>query len=460
MNKILVAALAALVAAGCTVGPDYQRPAADIPETLGVPQSATAAAADWWKLFQDPVLDRLEAEALASNRDLRIAAERIEQSRAQVGITRSDMWPDVGLDLQRSRDRATQLGSFPLPADAIETNTHRAVVRASWDLDFWGKYRRATESARAQLASSEAGRDAVRASLVADVARGYFNLRALDRRLETAQRTLDGFVKALELQKLRLEGGLVSELEYRQVESALRGAEALVPTIRQDIVRQEGALALLVGRSPRSVFEARVERGATTATPDAVEVPAGLPSELLLRRPDLRQAEANLQAANARIGVARAAYFPSITLTGFFGGESQALGDLFTAQARTWNVAAGLLQPLWASGAIKGGVDLANAQTREAAERYQAAIANAFREVRDALAAQGNARESFVAQANREAALTRTLDLSKLRYDNGTVSLFEVLETERILLNARLEAIDAERLRRNAIVDLYLALGA
>jgi multidrug efflux system outer membrane protein len=191
-----------------------------------------------------------------------------------------------------------------------------------------------------------------------------------------------------------------------------------------------------------------------------VEVPADLPSDILLRRPDLREAEARLHAANARIGVARAAYFPRITLTGFYGGESQRLSDLFSGPARTWNIAGGLLQPLFAAGQIKGGVDLANARTREAAELYQKAVANAFREVRDAIAAQTNLRDAFVAQQERERALARTLELAQLRHDNGTFSLFDVIETERQLLLARLDAIDAERDRRAAIVDLYLALGA
>jgi multidrug efflux system outer membrane protein len=251
---------------------------------------------------------------------------------------------------------------------------------------------------------------------------------------------------------------VVSELEYRQVESDLRGAQALVPALRQARLRQEGALALLLGRTPAEVYDARVDRGAPGLP--TVEVPAGIPSELLLRRPDVRQAEELLRAANARIGVARAAYFPSITLTGFFGGESQQLGDLFTAQARTWSIAGGLLQPIFAGGQIRGGVQVAEARTREVEELYRKAVAGAFREVRDAIAAQTNLREVSVAQSGRAQSLDRAYELSRLRYDNGAVSLFEVLETERQLLVVRLEAIDAERDRRDAIVDLYLALGA
>ncbi len=416
------------------------------------------ASPTWWKVFSDPVLDRLVDEALANSHDLRAAAERIEQARALLGVARADQLPDIGVDASVGRTRASERGSFPLPPEAIETSTYRVVLRAAWELDFWGKFRRASEAARAELAASEAGRDAVRASLLADVSRGYFALRALDRRLTTLERTREGRLKGLELQKLRLDAGLASELEYRQVEADLRTAEALVPALRQLRVRQESALAVLVGRTPRAMFEGAIDRG-MPATP-AVEVPAGLPSELLLRRPDLREAEARLHAANARIGVARADYFPSITLTGYFGQESTSLSDIFSPSARTWSFAGGLLQPLLSAGRIQSGVDLANARAREAEQLYRRAIANSFRAVRDAIAAQTHARDALTAQAEREAALQRTLELARLRYDNGAISLFELLETERQLLLARLDAIDAERDRRNAIVELYLALGA
>lgn len=453
------AALAGLFLAACTVGPNYTPADVDLPPDFGVAQAPVPAPQRWWALFMDPALDRLVDEALAHNRDLLAAAERIDQARAQLGIARSDMLPDAGIDAQRSRSRASEQGAFPLPPEAIETSTYRLVARASWELDFWGKYRRATEAARAELVASQAGREAIRALLVGDVARGYFMLRGLDRRLDAVERTLVGRNKAVELQKLRLDAGVVSELEFRQVESEMRNTESLVPPLRQAIVRQEGALAVLLGRSPRAVFAAAIARG-TAATPAQEEVPAGLPSELLLRRPDLREAEARLHAANARIGVARAAYFPSVTLTGYFGGESRTLGDIFSSSARTWSLAGGLLQPLFASGAIRGGVELADARTREAAHAYQKAIAEAFREVRDAIRAQANARDALAAQLAREAALARTAELARLRYDNGAASLFEVLEAERQLTVARLDAIDAERERRNAIVDLYLALGA
>ena len=458
MRKIL-AALSALLLSSCTLGPDYVRPEVDLPKDFGVAQSAAPADARWWTLFNDPILDQLVAEALAANRDVRAAAARIEQARAQYSITRADQVPAAGIEAQSSRTRSSErAGGFQLPPDQIESSTNRLVVRASWELDFWGKYRRASEAALAELFAADSSRDAVRASLVADVVRTYFALRGLDRRLEAVARTLEGRKKALELQQLRFDAGLVSELELRQVESDLRTAEALVPVTRLERTRQEGALAILLGRNPRQIFETRVDRG-SAPVPLEVDVPQGLASDLLLRRPDLRLAEARLHAANARIGVARAAYFPSIKLTGFFGGESQELGDLFSGPARTWSVGAGLLQPLFAGSQIRGGVELAEARTAEAVELYQKAVAVAFREARDAIAAQSDAREAFLAQRARERALERTLELARLRYDNGAVSLFEVLETERQLLRARIDAIDAERLRAAAIADLYLALG-
>jgi multidrug efflux system outer membrane protein len=455
---LLFVALALMFLNGCAIGPDYQRPATDLPKDYGVAQSPSPAGERWWTIFGDPVLERLVDEALEANRDLRAAAQRMEQSRAQLVIAGAALWPDAGVALDSKRTKNSAKGPIPLPPDAILSNDHRLLAKFSWELDFWGKYRRATEAARADLLASEAGRDAVRLSLIGEVTRGYFALKALDRRFETIERELLGRQKALELQKLRYDAGVVSELEYRQVESDLRSTAALVPVTRQARVAQEGALAVLLGRSPREVFEAKIDRG-SPAVPVMVEVPAGLPSDLLMRRPDLRQAEAQLHAATARIGVAKAAYLPSITLTGNYGGESTALRDLFTAPARTWEVAGGLLQPLFAGGQIRGGVAQADARTKEAAELWQKAVANAFREVRDAIAAQSNLREAYTAQEQRESALTRTLELERLRYDNGAVSLFEVLETERQLLEARLEALDAERNRRNAIVDLYLALG-
>ena len=441
--KPLAAALA-LALAGCTVGPDYERPPLELPEALAASPSAVPAPERWWTVLGDPVLERLVDEALAANRNLAAAAARVEQARAQVAITGADRKPSAGIEGTRSRDRASSLGAFPLPPEAIETNTNRASLKFSWELDFWGRYRRASEAARADLLAAEAGRDAVRASLVADVARAHFALQAFDANLAIARTTLVGRRQAIAL---------------RQYEAEVRAAEALVPRLERERTAAEGALAVLLGRSPRAVYAAGIDRGAAKA-PAEIEVPAGLPSDLLRRRPDLREAGARLMAANARIGVARAAYYPSISLTGFLGSESQSLANLFSGPARTFSLAGGLLQPLYGGGQIAGGVDLADARTREAAALYERAVAQAFKEVRDAIGAQRTARDELAARQAREAALARATELARLRYDGGVSSLFELLDAGQKLLAARTEAVNADRDRRNAIVDLYLALGA
>jgi multidrug efflux system outer membrane protein len=456
--KPLAAALAVALA-GCAVGPDYARPPLELPEAVSASPSAVPAPERWWTVLGDPVLDRLVDEALAANRDLVAAAARVEQARAQAAITGADERPSAGIEGTRSRDRASSLGAFPLPPDAIETSTNRARLKFSWELDFWGKYRRASEAARADLLAAEAGRDAVRASLVADVARAHFALQALDANLAIARATLEGRRKALELLQLRFDGGVISEVDLRQYEAEVHAAEALVPQLERERTATEGSLAVLLGRSPRAVYAAGIERGSAKA-PATIEVPAGLPSDLLRRRPDLRESEARLMAANARIGVARAAYYPSISLTGFLGSESRSLADLFSGPARTFSLAAGLLQPIYGGGQIAGGVDLADARTKEAAALYERAVARAFKEVRDAIAAQSTARDELAARKAREAALARAMDLAKLRYDGGVSSLFELLDAGQKLLAARTEAVNADRDRRNAIVDLYVALGA
>jgi multidrug efflux system outer membrane protein len=462
MTRRLFAPALALLLGACTIGPNFTRPDVDLPADYGVPPVAAPAVERWWTLFDDPALDRLVDEALAANHDLKAAAARIDQAAGQLSITRADEFPVAGVAADRSRTRASErAGGLELPPEAIVTDTHRLVVRASWELDFWGKFRRATEAARAELLAAESAREAVRLTLVGEVVRTYFMVRALDRRVELLERELAGWEKSVELQKLRFDAGIISELELRQVQAARSATAALLPLGRQERTQQEGALAILLGRSPREVMGAPIARfdWPVAGRIDSVEVPAGLPSELLLRRPDVREAEARLHAANARIGVARAAYLPSISLTGFYGGESQSLGDLFSGPARTWSLGAGLLQPLFAGGRIRGGVEIAEARTREAAEQYRKVVAVAFREVRDSIAAQTNARATLLAQREREQALARAAELSRMRYENGAVSLFEVLETERSLIAARLEAIDAERARQAAIVNLYLALG-
>jgi len=292
-------------------------------------------------------------------------------------------------------------------------------------------------------------------STVAIVINTYFQILAAQDRLRIARDNVNAATRILKVFQDRIGVGTATGLDIAQQESLVAQQRASIPPLEQLLRQNIATLGLLLGEPPARL----TVRGGSLSAIVPQRVSPGLPSDLLLQRPDIRQAEEQLHAANARIGVARAALFPSITLTGYYGGESQALGDLFTGPARTWNIGAGLLQPLFAAGQIRGGVELAEARTQEAAELYQKAVATAFKEVRDSIAEQTNAREALIAQRARERSLARTAELTRLRYDNGAVSLFEVLDIERLLIAARLEAIDAERARSAAIVNLYLALG-
>jgi multidrug efflux system outer membrane protein len=296
----------------------------------------------WWTLYADAQLNLLVDEALTHNNDLLVAAARVEESRALLGVTRADQLPGVTAGAAASRNRISQRTATAFPGIPTEYDDYSVTLNASWEIDFWGKYRRATEAARAQLLASESARDALELSLAADVTRGYFNLRAFDAQVEITRQRLEIRKKALALEQLRFDAGEESELALRQVEAETMAAQALLPSLEQLRSEQESALEVLLGRNPRALLEAGVERGSeldALALPPAI--PAGLPSDLLERRPDLREAGQHLVASNALIGVARAAYYPSISLTGAFGFESQSLSNLFSPSAQIWQFAAG-----------------------------------------------------------------------------------------------------------------------
>jgi multidrug efflux system outer membrane protein len=343
------------------------------------------------------------------------------------------------------------------------TDSYRGTLNVSYELDLWGRLRNATAAARADLLASEASRETVRIALVADVVQAYFTLRSLDEQVAATERSVTSRAESLALQKKRYDSGVISEFEYRQLEAEELAARAQLPVLENQRARQENALAVLLGRSPRAIYaDAVVEKAPATDTParlQALVVPAGLPSELLLRRPDLVEAEQRMIAANARIGAARAAYFPSLSITGFFGGESAAMSELFTGPAGTWQAAASLTQPIWNAGRIGAQVDAANARQRQALAQYQLAIQNAFREVRDAVLAQAKTREQFDAENQRAATLREALRLAKLRYESGVASQLDVLDAERNLLAAELNRSGALRAQRVAIADLLKALG-
>ncbi len=459
MNKTLLSlSVSGALLAGCAVGPDYQRPALDLPAptpSAGL-VAAPSAALPWWSVFHDQALDKLVDEALAHNTDLLAAAARVTEAEAQFGITRADQYPSLYATAGRVRSRSSQDAPNFQPGIPLESTSNKGAINISFDLDFWGKYRRATEAARADLMAVEANRDAVRVALESGVAQGYIALLALDAQLSTGQLALLRAKEQLDMQKVRFAAGAISEFEFHQREAEYDAALAQLPPVEVARAKQERALAILLGRSPRAVIGDKVDRTSSLTTP---QIPTGMPSELLLNRPDVRKAEQELIAANARIGVARAAYFPSISLTGFLGGESTSLHDLFSGPARAWRFAGDLTQPIWGAGRVTSGAGMAEARNEQAVQAYRAAVANAFREVADALAEHAKARQVAEAEGRRVASLTKAWKLAILRYDNGVASQLDVIDTERGLLQSELDRIAAERDLRLSVADLYRALG-
>jgi len=461
-SAALVAMLTAGVIAGCmTVGPDYQRPQVETPEQWPDAAAGAAVSATWWKSYGDPVLDRMIDEALQHNLDLRNAIARVDEARSALGITRADQYPGISANAAASRNRISQETVISVPPGVDpKYNDYRATLNASYEIDFWGKYRRATEAARAELLASKFNREAVRLALIADTAKGYFALRALDAQVAITRRTLSTRQASTELQRLRFEAGVASEYDLRQVEAETAQAQALLPSIEQRLAAQETALSVLVGRSPRAIVAQPIDRGsaleALTAPPS---IPAGLPSDILERRPDLRQAEQGLVAANARIGEAKAAYYPTISLTGFFGVESSMLSGLFDTQARMWQFAGSATQTIFDAGRTRSQVGVAEARQQQALAQYQGAIQNAFKDALDALVAQRKAREVMEAEQKRIEALTSAMRLAQLRYDNGVASFLELLIAERALLDAQLNQVDAQRAQLSASADLFKAMG-
>jgi multidrug efflux system outer membrane protein len=462
-NRVFILLLSVSLSGCISLAPSYERPPIDLPPdwVAANGESADKIGPLWWKFYGDDQLNELVDEALANNANLSAALARVDYARAQLGLARADRLPDIGAVAERSRTRASLATNSLPPGAPREFDNYRAGIAASYELDLWARFRDASNAARSELLATEAAQETVRLTLIADVVQAYYGLRSLDEQLAATQRSIDSRDESLKLQKLRFDSGVISEFEYRQLEAETLAARAQLPVIERLRVQQESALAVLLGKSPRVIYEgdliaAAEQEVGEPATPVA---PAGLPSELLLRRPDLVEAEQSLIAANARIGVARAAYFPSITLTGFYGSESSVLGELFTGPARTWNAAASVVQPLFGAGRIGAGVDAASARQREALARYQQSIQNAFRDVRNAIVAQTKTRAQFDAENQRVAALRETLRLAKLRYENGIANQLEILDAERTLLAAQLNRSDALRSQRAAIADLFKALG-
>lgn len=444
---------------GCAVGPNYQRPKVDVPSQYrGLPEDQTSEPEavslgdeKWWEVFQDPELQGLLRTALQNNYDLRIAAARVLEARAQLGITRADQFPSLSGGAGISSQQSPKEGPIP----GYEVTQGQVILSASWNPDFWGRYRRATEEQRARLLSEEWARRAVISSLVGNIASGYFELRALDLQLEISKRTLNSRNESLKLTALRTQHGIDTMLDQRQAEQLVYTAAAQVPDLERQIEQQENALSILLGNNPGSI-----PRGwKLTEQPHAPQVPAGLPSSLLERRPDLREAEANLIAANAQIGVARSAYFPQISLTSTAGYQSSALKDLFTGPAGLWNFGGSLLQPIFEAGRLKSGVRLAEAQREEMLLTYQQAIQNAFRDVSDALVAYQKNREFRIQEEKLTDSAREASELSEQRFDAGATDYLEVLTNETNYFSDQLTLAQAQFNELQALIQIYQALG-
>jgi multidrug efflux system outer membrane protein len=449
-----------LAVAGCAIQPDYRRPEIELPAAWKESAPRLAEDGRWWRIYQDASLEKLVSEALEHNADLALAVARVDEARALAALAGSALLPQIEADFERSRTRTSQRTATSFPGMPREFNNYSAGLAVSYEVDLWGRLRNASGAARAALLASEAARDGVRLALGAEVAKSYFALRALDAQVELTRRTVQLREEWLRLQQRRNAAGVVSDYELRQLEAESAAVRAQLPPLERDRDLAQGALSVLLGRAPRAIFEQGVVRSEPAEdAPLAAVVPSGMPSELLLRRPDLVESEQRLIAANARVAEARAAYFPSIALTGFLGSESEALSNLFSGPAGAWTLVAAVAQPIFTGGRLDAQTDAARARERQALAAYQRAIQAAFREVREALTVQARARESFDAQSERAARLGEALRLARLRYENGIASQLDVLDAERGLLAAESARIEALRAQRAAVADLFRALG-
>jgi NodT family efflux transporter outer membrane factor (OMF) lipoprotein len=464
MRRRLFAVAVSVSTASCMLGPNYQRPPIHVPlayrDSAGVrAQAGPVSLADvrWFDLFKDDTLTRLVNIALAQNFDLRIAAERVLQARERFRIVRADQLPLVSGSAAAGRSRLTEVGPLPLPKGVgPEVSTIQAGFGLSWELDVWGRLRRLNEAARAQYLATEEARRGVLTTLIADVTDAYFALQALDRQLAIAQRTRDAAVDGLRLTGIRRDRGVATGLDVRQAEELLYTATGQIASVQREIVQTEDALNLLLGQAP-----ADVSRGGGRVDTFEVPplVPPGLPSSLLERRPDIRQAEQALVAANAQIGVARADYFPRIGLTGQLGIESRALADLLTAPARTWSAGAAAAAPIFNAGRTRASVRLSQSVERELVVNYERTIYRALREVSDALAGYRMTGEQRTQQGLLVDALRDAARLSTDRYQGGLDSYLQVLDAQRSLFRSELDLAALRRQELASIVELYRALG-
>jgi outer membrane protein, multidrug efflux system len=465
MNKRLISgAVIVSLLAGCTVGPKYRKPIVQPPSTFrgagdvaATPDPNSLADLKWFEVFKDQQLQELIRTALVNNYDLGQAMERVQTARANLGITRSEQFPNVTASAEATTLRNPNSGQFALPSGANRDRTFGTVLLnlLSFEIDIWGRQRRATEAARADLLGAEETRKAVMTTVVGDVSAAYFNLLELDMELDIAQDTLATRKESLSLTQTRQRGGVATLLDVRQAEQLVYAAAQTVPDIERLIEQTENRINLLLGKDPGPVTRGR----SLTEQEQPPDAPAGLPSSLLERRPDIRAAEATLMAATANIGVAKAAYFPQISLTGFMGGQSSQLANLFSGPGGAWNFAPQVTLPIFNAGRVKSGVKFTEAQRQLALTQYQQSIKTAFREVSDALVEYRKVKEI---RAQQELLVTTLQDRSRLaylRYQGGVDTQLNALDADRDLFAAELNLAQTKRNELLALVQLYKALG-
>ena len=456
MRRFVLAVLASLLA-GCMVGPDYKRPAVEVPVAFRYEDRDAKATAntEWWKQFQDPVLDALIAEALANNKNVKIAVANIEQSAAVLVQARSPLFPQFQYGGSAARERASEAGSVPLPSIiANPYSSYQVLASASWEIDLWGRIRRLSESAQAQLFATEEAWHGVILSLVASVASDYIQLLGLDEQLLVSKRTLETYAESVRLFEIRYKYGQVSMMNVEQARSQYETAAAAIPQLESQIAQTENALCILLGRNPGPV-----ERGRTIYRLALPAVPAGLPSDVLANRPDIRQAEQSLIAANAQIGAAKALYYPTISLTGAFGYASADLSNLFKGPARVWNYAGAFTGPIFTGGAVTSQVKQAEAARNAALFSYELTIQSAFADAENTLVARSKLTDQVQAQERLVRANREYVRLSRLQFEGGYAPYSTVLQAEQQLFPSELNYAQYRAALFNSLVNIYKAMG-
>jgi len=456
MRSFIVIAFAILIA-GCMVGPDYVRPVVDVPAAFRYEdrEAKETANTEWWKQFQDPVLDALIAEALANNKNVKIAVANIERAAGVLVQVRSPLYPQIGYGGSAARERASEAGSVSVPSIIPNPQTsYQVLASASWEIDLWGRIRRLSESAQAELVATEEVWHGVILSLVASVASDYIQLLGLDEQLLVSKRTLATYAESVKLFELRYKYGQVPLMTVEQARSQYETAAAGIPQIESQIAQTENALCILLGRNPRPV-----QRGKTIHQLGLPAVPAGLPADVLANRPDIRQAEQNLIAANAQIGAARALYFPTISLTGAYGFASSDLSNLFQGSARVWSYAGSFTGPIFTGGAITSQVKQTVAARNAALFSYELTIQSAFADAENTLVARSKLVEQVQAQERLVKANSEYVRLARLQFDGGYSPYSTVLQAEQQLFPSELNYTQYRAALFISLVNIYKAMG-